>query len=618
LRRKIVLSVLLLVVVIVGLGFYVGGQAARELSAARAALTASPTELTEADMSAAKDHLTGASSNLEGIPARLLSVLPIARQNLAALDTVVVDGMPVLDAAIELRRTVDALRTRGLMKNGRVQFDVIRDLRSPLRTQIETLTKLIDSLERSRSGWLIPSLWDEMNGLLRRARAIQASARDAERVIAHAHTLLGDPEPRTYLIVLVNNAELRAAGGIPSGLGTIRVAKGSFELGDFYYAPELRDEPPYERVPAPKDFRRRFGYYGADTRFWVNTTFSPDIPDVALVSARLFRAATGIDVDGVLLADPRGIEALMDPSATITTETGRVLTAEELPGYAYSEVYGEESSGLVADRHKALLQVGRLAFEQIANGDFGGADGLTSAGLAFSGGHLRFVSFNPTEEKALKAVGTTGDLDPPQGDNVLITTWNSGGDKLDYWARRRIQHSCAIREEDQSADCSTVVTIRNVAPEGLSKTVANSPYGLMKSFVELYIPKRAHLEGVLLDGEPTRHWRGRQDGLSAVGVYVRIPQSQAVRVEVTYGLPLDERYSLRVIPQPLAVDAGLHITLHVPSGWRVRGLTPDGNGFTYDGVLDRTLFVDAEKPSSRSGIPGLWDRLVAFWREPVF
>ena len=618
-RRRILLVVLLLAVVITGLGLYVGNRAVQELGEARSALTASPTELGVDDISSARGHLRSAAAVLDGLPAQLLSAVPVARQNLAALEAAATEGIPVLDAAIELRRTVDALGSRGLMNDGRIQINAIHGLIRPLRAQISTLEELISALENHRSGWLFPSLWDEVNGLIRRARTIQASARRATRVMAHADALLGVRETRTYLVILINNAELRAAGGIPSGLGTLTVSDGSFELGDFYYAPELRDTPPYERVPAPRDFRRRFAFYGADTRFWVNTTFSPDIPDVALVSARLFRAATGIKIDGVLIADPRGVAALMEPTASITApESGRLLTSADLASYAYSDVYKEEIRGRVADRHKALLQVGELAFEQIVEGDFGGVQAMTSAGLAFSAGHLRFTSFEPAEASALDAVGLTGDLDPPQGDNVLVTTWNSGGDKLDYWARRRIDHSCIVREGDELATCSTVVRIRNVVPEGLSKTVANRPYGLMKSFVELYIPKKARLDAVLVNGEPTRHWRGRQDGLSAVGVYVRIPQSQAVSVKVAYDLRVDGRYSLRVIPQPLAVDARLQISLRVPSIWRVRGLTPDGNTFTYDGVLDRTLFVDAEKPSSRSGIPGLWDRLLAFWREPVF
>lgn len=607
----------MLVVVAVGLGLYVGGRAGRELSEARSALTASPTELGVGDISTARHHLRSAAAVLDGLPAQLLSAVPVARQNLAALEAAATDGIPVLDAAIELRRTVDALGTRGLMDNGRIQLNAIDDLGRPLRAQISTLNKLIAELENHRSGWLLPSLWDEVNGLLRRARRIQASARRATRVMAHADALLGVPEPRTYLVVLINNAELRAAGGIPSGLGTITVSDGSFELGDFYYAPELRDTPPYERVPAPRDFRRRFAFYGADTRFWVNTTFSPDIPDVALVSARLFRAATGIKTDGVLIADPRGVAALMDPGASITApESGRVLTPAELPAYAYSDVYLEEFSGRVADRHRALLQVGELAFGEIIKGDFGGVEAMTSAGLAFSGGHLRFNSFDAEEASALDAVGVTGDLDRPESDNLLITSWNGGGDKLDYWARRRIVHDCNIKEGSR-AQCSTTVTIKNVVEQDLPHTVANEPYGVMETFVEFFIPKRADLGAVYLDGERIRFYLDRQDGHSAVGVFTRIRQRDAVRVRVTYGLPTDDRYSLRVIPQPLAFDATLQINLEVPSGWTVRGLVPHGDRFTYDGALDRSFVVEAEAVS-RSGLPGAWDRIVAFWREPVF
>jgi len=617
LRRKVLLALVIVVVTLGGVGLFVGSRAIRDLSAARAALTAMPADLTPADIAVARDHLRSATGKLDDLPARLLSVIPVARQNIAALDAAATQGMPVLGAAIELRRTVDALGSGGLMGDGRVRINAVHALSSPLRDQLETLTELLHALEEHRSGWLLPSLWDEVTGLIRRAEHVQEGVRNAVRVIAHADALLGVPKPRTYLIVLINNAELRAAGGIPSGVGTIIVSDGMFELGDFYYAPQLRDAPPYERVPAPRDFRRRFGRYGSDTLLWVNTTFSADVPDVAVVSARLFRAATGIATDGVLFADPRGVAALMDPDATITApESGRNLTPEELPTYAYLDVYLEETAGHVADRHRALLEVGRLAFEEIIEGDFGDMDQMTAAGLAFAGGHLRFVPFDPEERAALDAIGVTGQLERPDGDTVLVTTWNSGGDKLDYWARRHIRHSCTIGEAATSAECSTTVTIRNVIPRRLPATVANRPYGLMKTFIELLTPRQANLRGVYLNGKPARYYLDRQDGHSAVGLYVRIAPAERIRAQVVYDLPVDASYSLRVTPQPLAVDARLQVHLDVPRDWTVQGLIPQRGSFTYRGPLDRPLLAHAEA-AVKPGISGMWERLVAFWREPV-
>jgi hypothetical protein len=618
LRRKILIAVVVAVVALAGLAILVGSRAVRELSGARDALTASPMELTAADFADARDHLRGASRDLDGLAARVLGVIPVAGQNVAALDAATTNGISVLNAALDLRRTVDRLRGVGLMDGGRIRLKALHELRSALREQTRTLTALVGALEDHRSGWLVPPLWDEMTGLLRHGRRIQESAQSAGRVLEEADAMLGADAPRTYLIVLMNNAELRAAGGIPSGIGTITVSDGAFELGDFYYTPELSGTPPYERVRAPNDFKRRFGEYGADTRFWVNTTFSADIPDVAVVSARLFRAATGIKPDGVLFADPRGVAALMDRDATITVpESGRVLTREELPAYAYLDVYLEETTGRVADRHQALLEVGRLAFEEIVSGDFGRVDDMATAGAAFAGGHLRFVAFDRQERAALDAVGVTGDLERPDGDALLVTTWNSGGDKLDYWARRDIRHSCSIGEQAISAHCSTAVTIRNVIARGLPKTVANRPYGVMKTFVELLVPRQADLQDVFLSGEPVRYYLDHQDGHSAVGVYVRIPRREHIKVRVAYDLAVDGSYSLRVTPQPLAVDATLELALEVPSGWTVPGLIPDQGRFTYEGPLVRPLFVQAG-PTARPGIPGLWDRLVAFWRQPVF
>jgi hypothetical protein len=68
----------------------------------------------------------------------------------------------------------------------------------------------------------------------------------------------------------------------------------------------------------PADFRRRYGRYWADRTFWINTTLSSDVPDLAGRRARLFEVNPGISADGVLFADPHRVAALLKSDSSIT------------------------------------------------------------------------------------------------------------------------------------------------------------------------------------------------------------------------------------------------------------------------------------------------------------
>ena len=111
----------------------------------------------------------------------------------------------------------------------------------------------------------------------------------------------------------------------------------------------------------------------------------------------------------------------------------------------------------------------------------------------------------------------------------------------------------------------------------------------------------------------------RQDGHTIAGALLKVRPGERKRFTVSYHLPLNEgRYSLELIPQPLARDARVDVMLEVPAAWVLRG---DGDvepgRLEFSGELDRTLEFSAER-RDRTGISGLWDGLVRFWREPLF
>lgn len=616
---------LLLLLTASGLTAHVTVTVGRELVLTRSEVATALYGRDPRHLERALKHLHNAKGGLRSFPTRVLSSVPVAHQNIETLEAIVSVGEPVLDKAMGLADEIESLSDMSLLRKGEVQLELLSALEQPLKEQARALTVAIQRLEGQRSGLLFPSVSSGVESFLRQARQLRASSERALQVLGMTRSLLGSEEPRNYLVLLINNAELRGAGGLPSGVGTLNAKGGHLELGRFYYTAELRGAPPYEEVPSPPDFNRRFGKYGADTTFWTNTTFSPDVPDVALVAARLFERATGVSTDGVIVADPRGLAALLAPEAPLKIPgTPSIIRAEGLPYYTYSTAY-ESFPKDPDERRDAFLGLGRELFsELLLDPETGGLD-LRRAGAAVSSGHLRFVSLHGEEQAVLAAAGVSGDLAPPSGDSLLVTVQNLGGDKLDFWARRSIEQSCTI--SGVLATCSTGVTLSNAAPQGLPQVVSglpygdkNRPYALLKSFLEVYVPQRARITGVQVDGEPADFFREVQDGHTSIGVELEISRTEHKRLDVAYELDLREaRYSLTVTPQPLAVDADIDVTLDVPPSWSLEGpgILNDEGRLHYSGTLSGGLGFGAYLEPAR-GLSKVWQGLIRFWNEPLF
>jgi len=208
----------------------------------------------------------------------------------------------------------------------------------------------------------------------------------------------------------------------------------------------------------------------------------------------------------------------------------------------------------------------------------------------------------------------------PSADGALVTVQNLGGNKLDLYARRTVEHSCEIRED--TTVCDTTTEIANRTPRGLTRfQYQYRPYGLFKNYVEIYIPEAARLDGVTAGGRAVRFSNLAEDGYRAIGAYLKIQRGQEGSMRVSYTLPAGERgYTLSVLPQPLARDARVAVNLVAPAGWSLSG--PESSRVTdgvlrFGGTLRGPLEFEAG-PDARTGLAKLWSGFSRFLREPLF
>lgn len=615
---RIALLSLCLLVSIFGALIYVGLTVGRDLQAARSVMSPDLGELTTNDLQSGRAHLRAAAEGLDDPVAQALGWVPVVSSNLDAIDGITGASIDAVGAAIELRGEVESL---DLIESGRVDPAEFEQLTPLLERQIESLSTLATVATGSLSGALAPVVYDGVEETAATAAGLEEGLRNLRELLTVAPELLGADGPRSYLVLLVNNAELRGSGGVLTGIGILSLDNGRLGIREFSSVHDLEGRRPYFEVDAPAEYERRFATYKANTSLLLNTTFSADFPDVAEVSARIYKRLSDVQVDGVLQVDPHGLAALMKPGPEIVVAEGLTLDKDEVADFALSDAYGAFDSQ--TERREALLTIGRAVFANVLSEGSLDADSLERIGEAAAGGHLKFAPFHSAANQVLGASGALWDMAPPRGDDVMVTAQNFGGgervgSKLDYWIDRGVSHECSIRQ-DGSGSCTTEVELRNETPRGLTRYVAGSPYGLLRSYVEIFVPGAGEVVAVDQDQAPVEFRSEPQAGRTSLGVYVELPAGKSTLLSARYELPAADSFSLDMTPQPLSNEADLDVSLQLPAGWLlVDGPTEAaGPNVEYEGRFDRRLHFEAV-PDDRPGLSGQWARLKRFWTEPVW
>jgi uncharacterized protein DUF4012 len=621
LSRRIVVLAAIVFFVIFAAALYVGLRVAGDLASV-SGLLSNPSQRTGESAQRALAQVKAARGHLRSLPARVLDYVPVAAQNVAAARSTLDLLVPALAATADsLDEAEDALGD-GLIKAGTIDVGAISRLEEPLERQSQAFIKLARTLRSSLSGWLLPPMWDKLDQLRIEAAQWGATLRNASEATMLSRAMLGDEEPRDYLIMVMNNAELRGSGGILSGVGTLRVLNGHFSLGRFtHYGAVARY--PQQKIQVPPDIKRRFARYNSDEAVLVNATASPDVPESAITAISVYETVTGRKLEGALLADPRGLAALLPDGARISV-SGRdqPLTKEGFTRYVYSDVY-RTPLGSQRARRAVTIDLGRIAIDTVLRSGLRDMNAIREVANAIGGGHLRFFSLDPFEQEVLTALGATGELTPTTDDSILVTVQNLGADKLDYWMRRNVGHYCTI--SGHKATCRTEVEITNNAPDGLPGYVVQErskpSYAMYEGYLEVYVPEEARLQGVELDSHEVRFYEEREDERTSVGLFFDVGQKATARVAVAYELALDGgTYSLEITPQPLPVDATFTVQIAAPSGWSLVG--PEGEvrrTLQLSGRLDRPVRIEAaDRLRTRTGIANVWERLVRFWSQPLF
>lgn len=469
-------------------------------------------------------------------------------------------------ATAEIARSADDVATLGVTPLVKVYDSLNWDklIPSSSGTDLEPLRKAAPSVASAAqavrasaerlNGLDADSLLPQIAGPLTQARQQLGSVVDeldtASDAAGLAPAMLGSEKPRHYLLLVQNNAEVRATGGIPGALVVLTADKGKISLSAESSATELGAFDP----PVSVDAEQQRIYSDRMGTFMQDVNFTPDFPTSATTALKMWEQKKGERLDGAISIDPVALGYILDATGPVSLQNPQALalTTGKLPNQLsgqnvvktlLSDVYAQINEPKVQDAYFAL--VAREIFGALTSGKGEAKSLLAGVGKGVEEHRVLLWSADTGEQSVLGKYPLSGSISGPSVPAAQFGAYfNDGtGAKMDYYVKRTVQ---LIKQCPANGYGSVKVriTTTNTAPADAATSLPayvtgggtyRVPPGTAQSNVIAYGPAQAHIETATQDGKKVPFGAQLHDDRPVGILSVRLAPGESSTVEFTFG-----------------------------------------------------------------------------------
>jgi Protein of unknown function (DUF4012) len=625
----------------------------RDLELGRAAMERGRTQLIGGDVDSSavsfrngRDMFASAANRADGLGVRAIGLVPWLGRTSDAVRAMAASATSAADAAIVITDAI-ASAPGGLGGLAPTSGTV----------HVERLIPLADA------AWHADGLMNDAAARLERAsdslvlQPVAGALRDAEEEVVtikdeiHALALILDGLPpflgadgrRTYFFGAQNPAELRGTGGLIGAYSLLHIDDGRFRFSRFEpihsLAQPLTDVPPPNADYAAYEQFRRHGL------FWTSINVMPDFPSVAQTILASYEASTDTRLDGVIIADPFALAALLEATGPVEVPGyGTSVDADTVVPFTTNEAYSVFDDPV--RRKRILGDVARAAFRRFVEQPSTDTGDLRTFIDAASDRHILVYSADGAMQEGLAATPIGGALRPPHADDDLLSVVvNSGaGSKVDFFQRREVAYAVELHD-DGSARAEFDLTLANHAPTTGEPPYVIGPFPQQGPYFGSILRRIDAGDSVALstvycgtdcvpvedkaelDGTPTDVQTGVDLGVRYLRHYYAIPSGEERELGLVWDDPAAWEgnssggvFRMTFADQVTVRPATLEIRIEPPDGMEITSvtapLTVRAGAAVYSGEAGTRLDLEVEFGPS---LPArLWRNTLRFLTFPVF
>lgn len=395
---------------------------------------------------------------------------------------------------------------------------------------------------------------------------------------------LGMKNPRTYLILFLNNTELRPGGGFIGSYAVARFDHGKPSILKVEGTEIIDNNAASVGATPPLPLAK---YLGLKNWQFRDSNWSPDFPTGAKKALEFYKAEHGLmadDISGVIAVTPNIFEEILKLVGPIKAD-GITFTSDNFTETLEYEVeYGFEKRGVkFSDRKQLLGDVWQTLWPRLA-GSFWThwSDYVKLFPTLLNQKQIMLYSTAADEESKILEQDWGGEMKSGAGDYLLWTDANLGSLKTDVVISRSFSYSIAPSSSD------LIATARMRYKHAGGFTWRTSRY---RDYVRVFVPSGSHLlasagnnDSVDEGDESGRHW---------FGVFISVSPGSNGELSFTYTLPkniIDDikngGYHLYVQKQP-GTDS-IRLTLELKFDKNLTGAAPAKSSEKFGGNLYQT------------------------------
>ncbi len=450
-------------------------------------------------------------------------LVPFVGANLSAVRTIADAASALVSGAVVPLVTVAQTVNLSDLKpiDGHIDTTTLQAASAQLlaaATVAQRVTSQVDDLDQSG---LLPPLATAVNG----ASSVLNKLTDRVTAISNVALLLpdmvGTSGQRNFIVVVQNNAEVRATGGVPGALALLHADQGKLTLARQSSTTAIHafDSPV---IDLPEGTVNVFGTTPA--KILQDTTMTPDFSVTARSVTAMWQKTYGQATDGVLSLDPVTLGYLLNATGPLTLPTGETLTAQNAPELLMNTVYTKYPSP--ADQDAFFASTAAAVFEKVANGQVD-AKALIDA-LAKAGAENRIFLWNanPAEQTVLEGTTLAGIVPPSALGAFGVYLNDQTASKMDFYLATKIGTGVIGCRTDNKTTFVISVTLTNNAPADAAQSLPwyvtggdlhGTPAGNIRTSVVVYgAPAGDGVWGEVLRGSTHQDSFATTDGQHSV------------------------------------------------------------------------------------------------------
>jgi hypothetical protein len=530
------------------------------------------------DISASRQALTSATSDLKNAQSavnsplwKMASVVPISSQNIHAITALIDDAVRVTTDANELMDDGQFERLR--RPDGGIDIRTLDGFGPQLESLDRSLSILAKDVRSAEGPWVVSPIKKKVVTFAPKVEEARSQVASGKRAGKYLPRLLGASTPRRYLLVFPTPSEVRGSGGLIGNFGEIEIDNGKISLTRFdrIAAVLVGGKPWQERQGEfPDGYLQRYADFNPK-EYFQNLLASPDFATNAKAMASQYPEAGGRPVDGVLSVDPYGMAAILALEGPLAIEgLAEPVTSENAPKILLFDLYAQNTDVTAQYTRIALLdQIARATFDRLKSIPLGSPRTLVSTiGPAFRSRHIQMWSRDPQDQEYLASLGATGNYVETNVGNTALTddafgmvSQNAGGNKIDWFVSRSLDYSVNV-DKAGTISAKATITVKNEAPKtGLSAyIIGNSvesrkvPLGTAPVLLSIYT--KLNLDKATAFGSLTQLTKDTEFGLNVYTILLDVPSRSQQTLELTLSgkrakQRLNAPYSLELLYQPL-------------------------------------------------------------------